>query len=142
MQTGGSKKTWSFDPTNIPSTISDQLIHYDEYFFEEHGDSTLAIVLDRILEDLPKELADPVRLVYLKGKSDRAAGRILGIDHKTVKARRLRGVEQMKKRLTDSVWIAEMLKGYIPKDERTDTPRPTGTNVTDILNSLKGGSND
>jgi DNA-directed RNA polymerase specialized sigma24 family protein len=141
MQTGGSKKTWLFDPTDIPSTINDQLVHYDHYFFEEQGESTLAIVLDRILDDLPQDLADPVRLVYLRGKSDRAAARILGIDHKTVKARRLRGVEQMRKRLTDSVWIAEMLRGYIPKDEITQAP-VKGNDISDVLRTLKEDSND
>lgn len=141
MQTGGSKKTWLFDPTDVPAAIAGQLVHYDQYFFEEQGDSTLAIVLDKILDDLPKDLADPVRLVYLKGKSDRAAARILGIDHKTVKARRLRGVEQMKRRLTDSVWIAEMLRGYLPKDEITATP-VKGNDVSSILKSLKGDTDE
>ena len=140
-QTGGSKKHWSFDPSTAESIgpIRDALIHNDVYFEDDpEGASTLAIVLDRILEDLPQELQTPVRLVHLEGKSLRAAAKILGVDHKTVKARIDRGVQILRARLVDSVWIAEMLRGYIPKDEIVaERSRPQGEKVANILGTLK-----
>jgi hypothetical protein len=140
MQTGGSKKNWSFDPSSVDgiAPIRDALVHYDSYFDEApEGISTLAIVLDKILEDLPEELQAPVRLVYLEGKSHRAAAKILSIDHKTVKARSDRGINILRTKLVDSVWIAEMLRGYIPKDEILNEHRPSGEKVTNILSTLK-----
>lgn len=144
-QTGGDRKTWVFDPSDaevelIP-VIREQLTHYDEYFFEEHGDSTLAIVMDRVLEELPEHIADAVRLVHLKGKSLRAAAKILGVDHKTVKARVEKGIGLMRKRLVDSVWIAEMLRGYLPADELKSEPMKKN-NVADILKTLKDEDNE
>lgn len=140
MQTGGSKKNWSFDPAQAESIgpIRDALVHYDEYFAEEEsGASTLSIVLDKILADLPEEFQEPVKLVHLQGKSFRAAAKILGIDHKTVKSRVDRGVELLRARLVDSVWIAEMLRGYIPKDEILEERRPQGDKVANIISTLK-----
>lgn len=144
-QTGGDRKTWVFDPSDeevamIPQ-IRDQLVHYDEYFFEEHGESTLAIVMDKVLEDLPANIADAVRLVHLKGKSLRSAAKILGVDHKTVKARVEKGVAMMRTRLTDSLWIAEMLRGYLPADELKSEPVQKN-NVATILKTLKDEDND
>ena len=140
MQTGGSKKNWSFDPAQAESIapIRDALVHYDTYFDEApEGASTLSIVLDKILQDLPPDLQDPVKLVHLEGKSFRAAAKILGIDHKTVKSRVERGVELLRARLVDSVWVAEMLRGYIPKDEILEERRPQGEKVANILTTLK-----
>ena len=139
MQTGGSKKNWSFDPAMLDSLpqIRDALIHNDVYFEDEpEGASTLSIVLDKILEDLPADVQQPVRLVHLEGKSFRAAAKILKIDHKTVKSRVERGVQMMRERLVDSVWIAEMLRGYIPKDEIVKI-KPQGERVSNILSTLK-----
>lgn len=138
-QTGGSKKNWSFDPSTAESIgpIRDALVHHDTYFADApEGASTLSIVLDKILDDLPSELQEPVRLVHLEGKSFRAAAKILKIDHKTVKSRVERGVGLLRERLVDSVWIAEMLRGYIPVDEIVNI-KPQGERVTNILTSLK-----
>lgn len=139
MQTGGAKKNWSFDPAMLDSLpqIRDALIHNDVYFEDDpEGASTLSIVLDKILEDLPPDVQEPVRLVHLEGKSFRAAAKILKIDHKTVKSRVERGVQMMRERLVDSVWIAEMLRGYIPKDEIVKI-KPQGERVSNILSTLK-----
>lgn len=146
-QTGGSKKNWSFDPAAAESIapIRDALVARsaeDEYLNEDPDNhTTLAIVMDKILDDLPVELQAPVRLIHLEGKSHRAAARILGIDHKTVKARADRGVIMLKARLVDSLWVAEMLRGYIPKDEILAAQRPQGERVADILTTLKRGTN-
>ena len=136
-QTGGSKKTWVFDPSSIEqiAPIRDALVHNDVYFDESEGMTTLAIVMDKVLEDLPKDLAEAVTLVHLNGHSFRAAAKVLGVDHKTVKARTIKGVNLMRKRLIDSVWIAEMLKGYIPADEIIEQ-RVQGGNVAGILKTL------
>lgn len=138
-QTGGQKKTWLFDPSTVEhiGVLRDALVHYDEYFFETEGTTTLGMVMDKILDDLPEEIAEPVRLVHLEGRSLRAAGRILGVDHKTVKARVEKGVAAMRQRLTDSVWIAEMLRGYLPKDTLLPpVPSPQDT-VVEVIKSLK-----
>jgi DNA-directed RNA polymerase specialized sigma24 family protein len=143
MQTGGSKKNWSFDPSSVEAIapIRDALVHNDTYFDEPSaGISTLSIVLDKILEELPEELQAPVRLVHLEGRSYRSASKTLGIDHKTVKARVDRGVAIMKARLIDSVWIAEMLRGYIPRDEILNESSVQGSKVSDILSTLKGSN--
>lgn len=142
-QTGGSKKNWSFDPATAESIapIRDALVARsaeDEFLNEDpDGYTTLVIVMDRILEDLPTDLQAPVRLVHLEGKSFRAAAKIIGVDHKTVKARVERGVALLRTRLVDSVWIAEMLRGYIPKDEVVEARNVQGIKVANILNTLK-----
>lgn len=139
-QTGGSKKHWSFDPASVESVapIRDALVHYDEYFTEESDNyNTLAIVMEKIVQDLPEELREPVRLVHLEGRSFRSAAKTLNIDHKTVKARVERGVSILKARLVDSVWIAEMLRGYIPMDEVAAEKPAQSTSIANILNTLK-----
>lgn len=140
-QTGGAKKTWLFDPATVEniSAIRDALVHEDKYFFEDDGMTTLAMVMDKILDDLPEEIGEAVRLVHLEGRSLRAAGRILGADHKTVKSRVEKGIEAMRKRLVDSVWIAEMLRGYLPSDEIVDN-KLGGRNISNIIKTL--GEND
>ena len=140
MQTGGSKKNWSFDPAKVDNiaAIRDALIHNDEYFAEvEDNHSTLAIVMEKIVQELPEELREPVHLVHLEGKTFRAAAKILGIDHKTVKARVDRGIAILKARLVDSVWIAEMLRGYIPQDEIAHERAAQGEKITNILSTLR-----
>lgn len=147
-QTGGSKKNWSFDPATAESIapIRDALVARsaeDEFLSEEvDNNTTLAIVMDKILEDLPEDLQAPVRLVHLDGKSHRAAARILGIDHKTVKSRADRGISMLKARLVDSIWVAEMLRGYLPKSEIAAERAPQGERVSDILTTLKRGADD
>ena len=140
-QTGGDKKTWVFDPAQMEdiAPIRQQLTAAsaeDQYLEEHYCTNTLALVMDKVLDDLPKDLADAVRLVHLKGMSFRSAAKILGVDHKTIKARVTKGVDLMRKRLVDSVWIAEMLTGYIPKDEYIPIA-PAGNKVSDILKTLK-----
>jgi len=137
MQTGGSRKTWVFDPSDIEQigTLRDALVHHDEYFFEEQGMTTLAIVMDKILDDLPPDLADAVRLVHLRGRSLRSAAKTLGVDHKTVKNRVTKGIALMRARLVDSVWMADMLRGYVPREEFAETP-VTGNDVSFILKTL------
>jgi DNA-directed RNA polymerase specialized sigma24 family protein len=141
-QTGGSKKTWVFDPASVEDigAIRDALVASsaeDEFFAEDQGMTTLAIVMDKILDDLPTDLAEAVSLVYLKGQTFRGAAKILGVTHKTVKARVEKGVAMMRKRLTDSVWVAEMLRGYIPADEN-DANKVEGFAVRGIIKSLGG----
>ena len=137
MRTGGPDRHWIFDPTSVESIapIMNKLVHYDEYFVEEEGDSTLAIVLDKMLEDLPEDLRAPVSLVYLSGVSYRNAGRTLGIDHKTVKARAERGINILRSRLTDTAWVATLLDGMLP--EPAVLPKASSPEkVVGILQSL------
>jgi predicted DNA-binding protein (UPF0251 family) len=137
MQTGGLSKHWLFDPMHVDSinVILDKLVVYDTYFQEEEGQTTLQIVLDKILEELPEHLEEAVRLVYLAGISYRSAGRTIGIDHKTVKARADKGITILRKRLTDSIWLTTLLTGMLPQESeefKSNSPE----NVFKVLNGL------
>lgn len=142
-QTGGHKRAWLFSNDEVEEipAIQNQLIHYDTYFEEESEvENTLAIVLDKILSDLPEDIADCVRLVYLEGHSYRLCAKMLGIDHKTVKARAERGIAHLRERLLDSIWMSEMLRGYIPEDEFREQQTSTPAAISHILRTL-GGNN-
>lgn len=137
-RTGGKDRHWLFDHTDVESIpgISNKLVHYDEYFVEDDGyESTLAIIIDKLLEDLPEDLRAPVSLVYLSGISYRSAGRTLNIDHKTVKSRADKGIEILRHKLTDTAWIVSLLEGLIPEEsgsEKITSPEK----VAGILSSL------
>lgn len=141
QMTGGSKRTWLFDHTNIEEhqPLLDKFVHYDVYFEddpEEQPENTLVIVIDKVLEDLPTEIADAVRLVYLSNQTYRGAGRMLGIDHKTVKSRAMKGVEMMRERLVNSLWVAEMLRGYIPSGETEDTTSSSTSGLRSVVDMM------
>jgi DNA-directed RNA polymerase specialized sigma24 family protein len=140
MQTGGSERHWMFDPTTVESIgpIMDKLVHYDEYFAEEQGETTLAIVLDKMLDDLPEQYRLPVSLVYLSGCSYRSAGRTLGIDHKTVKMRANKGIDILRERLRDTAWVAAMLDGMIPEQQPVQQVA-SPERLVNILQSLGKG---
>lgn len=135
-QTGGTSKHWLFDPQQIDSIgpILSKLVTYDSYFVEEQGQTTLQIVLDKILEELPEELEECVRLIYLAGMSQRSAARTIGVDHKTVKARADKGIKILRKRLTDTVWLSALIGGMIP--EQVDTKVSSPEKVFRVLNDL------
>lgn len=143
-QTGGADKHWLFDPQSMEtiSPILEKLAVYDTYFTEDSGLTTLSIVLDRILDELPPELEEAVRLVYLAGISYRSAGKIIGVDHKTVKARSLRGVEALRRRLTDTVWLTSLVGGMLP--EEIQSPKMTSPekvfNVLSSISTIRSGN--
>lgn len=137
-QSGGDSHSWLFDPQDVETItpILSKLAVYDEYFVNESGQTTLQIVLDTILDELPPELEEAVRLVYLAGLSYRSAAKIMLVDHKTVKARAGRGIERLRKRLNDTVWLASLLNGMLPTDV-VEAPRVTSPDkVFNILNGL------
>ncbi len=138
MRTGGPDRHWVFDPTSVEmiTPIMNKLVHHDEYFVDEQGDSTLAIVLDKMLEDLPEDLRGPVSLVYLSGVSYRSAGRTLNLDHKTVKSRAEKGIAILRSRLKDTAWVAALLDGALPEDDRPEVKLSSPERVVGILQSL------
>lgn len=144
MQTGGSSKHWLFDPQQIDSIgpILSKLVTYDVYFQEEEGQTTLQIVLDKILEELPDELEECVRLIYLAGMSQRSAARTIGVDHKTVKARADKGIKILRKRLTDTVWLASLIGNMLPLDsEVSKVSAPEKVfKVLNGLNEIRSGN--
>jgi predicted DNA-binding protein (UPF0251 family) len=136
-QTGGVKRHWLFDTQHVEDIgpILSKLVVYDTYFKEEEGQTTLQIVLDKILEELPDELEEAVRLIFLAGMSQRSAARTIGVDHKTVKARADKGVKILRKQLTDTVWLTSLLNGMLPTDSeeiKTNSPEK----VFKVLNGL------
>jgi hypothetical protein len=137
FQSGGKDKHWLFDPQSIETIgpILEKLAVYDEYFAEQDGVTTLGIVLDRILEELPDELEESVRLVYLAGISYRSAGRTIGVDHKTVKARAERGIKILRTRLTDTVWLATLVGDMLPT--ASSNPLSAPDKVFSVLSNLK-----
>ena len=138
MRTGGPDRHWVFDPTSVEmiTPIMNKLVHHDEYFVDEQGDSTLAIVLDKMLEDLPEDLRGPVSLVHLSGVSYRSAGRTLNLDHKTVKSRAEKGIAILRARLKDTAWVAALLDGALPEDDRPEIKLSSPERVVGILQSL------
>jgi hypothetical protein len=144
-QTGGAGKKWLFSHDEVEAipVIRDALVHYDNYFFEDPpGETTLSIVMDRLLADLPVDQAEPIKLIYLEGRSLREAGVILGVDHKTVRARANKGIAVLKKRLVDSMWVASMLRPYIPKDEITADEELRKNDISTILDTLRGADDE
>lgn len=143
LQTGGDSKTWLFSPQDLDTLtpILQKLVTYDEYFIQDSGQTTLQIVLDTILDELPSHLEEAVRLVYLAGLSYRSAGRTIGVDHKTVKARADKGIDKLKKRLNDTVWLASLIKGMLP--ENIDTPKVSSPEkIFNVLKNMESiGSN-
>jgi hypothetical protein len=140
MRTGGPDRYWVFDPTSVEgiAPIMNKLVHHDEYFVEEYGDSTLAIVLDKMLDDLPEELRGPVSLVHLSGVSYRSAGRTLNLDHKTIKSRAEKGIAILRSRLKDTAWVAALLDGALPEDDEPEVKLTSPERVVSILQSLNG----
>ncbi len=142
-QLGGTTRHWSFDPSQAESIpqIMKHLVTEDEYFAEENPMTILANILDQILLELPTNIGEPVRLVYLTGLSYRAAGKTLNIDHKTVKKRADYGIELMRTRLMDTAWVAALLDGQLP--ESPEKTRLTSTdNVLSVLSNLNKESKE
>lgn len=137
-QSGGDDHHWLFDPQDVETIgpILNKLAVYDEYFVEEEGTTTLGIVLDSILEELPPELEEAVRLTHLAGISYRSAARVIGCDHKTVKARSERGILALRKRLTDTVWLASLISGMIPEQDMESQKVTSPEKVLGILNGI------
>jgi predicted DNA-binding protein (UPF0251 family) len=119
-QTGGSKRHWLFDPSEVHQIpqIASKLVHYDTYFDgEPKKDDALTYILEYVLDKLPEEEAEAVRIMKIQGSTLRAAGRELGVDHKTVKARTARGVEKMKEHMKSHAWIVDIFEGRVPPSE-------------------------
>jgi DNA-directed RNA polymerase specialized sigma24 family protein len=137
-QTGGERRHWVFDPTQAESIapIASKLIHEDVYFAEEDAETTLAKVLDRLLDELPEDQRLAVRAVYLTGMTQRAAARSLGVDHKTVKLRAQKGIDALRRRLTDSAWLADLLAGAVPSDEVPTRPLAAPNTLLSVLSRL------
>lgn len=139
-QTGGADRHWLFNPQDIETMtpILNKLAVYDEYFADYSGETTISIVLDKILDELPPELEEAVRLVYLAGISYRSAARTVGCDHKTIKARAEKGIDRLRKRLTDTVWLASLLNGMVPdgaiENQKVISPDKVFKVLTDLPN--------
>lgn len=119
-QTGGSKRHWLFDPSEVHTIpeIAAKLTTWDVYFEEEpKKDDALTYILEYALSMLPSDEAEAVRILKIQGSTLRAAGRELGVDHKTVKARSRRGVDKIRKHLSSHPWIVDILEGRMPADE-------------------------
>ena len=141
-QTGGSRRHWLFDPSQVEmiGPIGRKLVHEDTYFDDGTDiETVLAKVLDKLLEELPSDQRLAVRAVYLTGMSLRAAARSLGVDHKTVKLRAAKGVEGMRQRLTDTAWIADMLAGAVPADEVPTRKLASANGMLTVLQRLHRG---
>ena len=137
-QTGGRSHKWLFDPQAIDSIgpILSKLVVYDTYFEDEQGQTTLEIVLDKILEELPSHLEEAVRLVYLAGISYRSAAKVIGVDHKTVKARAEKGVGLLRNRLTDTVWLASLISNMIPQENEQVRSVVAPEKILSVLNGM------
>jgi len=138
-QTGGEKRQWLFDPAEAENIrpIANQLIHEDIYFEDLAEDTVLTKVLDTLMAEITPEEREAINLVYITGLSLRKAAVRIGVDHKTVSARCKRGVAAMRRRLVDSVWIADMLAGMVPADEVPSQPVDVTATASAIIGNLK-----
>lgn len=136
MLTGGSRHNWSFDPNAAPPPIAAKLVTFDDHDMEEpEFERMLAIVMDRLLADLPPDQEEAVRLIHLAGLSQHKAAAIIGVTHKTAAARARRGLAVLRQRLSDSVWLADLLRGQIPQDMEASNLEASG--FTSILEGLR-----
>ena len=122
-QTGGAKKHWLYDPHTIHEIpqIQSKMVHYDEYESMPSQDRIITFVLDHLVATLPPEEADAVRMMHIERMTMRAAGRELGVDHKTVGNRAARGLEKIKKKITRTPWLSDFLQGSLPEGEAPET---------------------
>lgn len=139
FQTGGEKRQWLFDPAEVENIrpIADHLIHEDVYFENLTEDTVLTKVLDTLMAEITPEEREAINLVYITGLSLRKAAGKLGVDHKTVAARCKRGIAAMRRRLVDSVWIADMLAGMVPSDEVPAQPIDVTATASTIIGNLR-----
>jgi DNA-directed RNA polymerase specialized sigma24 family protein len=139
-RTGGSSRHWLYDQNDVEAipAISNALVHIDTYFDDEPSyETTLAIIVDKLLENLPEELRGSVSLVHLSGLSYRKAGLALNLDHKTVKARSVKGLDILRKQLTDTAWISTLLRGSLPEGADSVAEKVSSDErITGILKSL------
>lgn len=139
MRTGGVRNTWSFDSNNPPHPIAQRLVSHDDIDGDgPEFERMLAIVMDRLLADLPPHLEEAVRLTHLAGLSQRKAAAIVGVDHKTVAARARKGIAELRSRIEDSVWLADLLKGQIP--DEFDQQQLTASALGGVLDGMRGAS--
>jgi DNA-directed RNA polymerase specialized sigma24 family protein len=141
MQTGGSRKHWLFDPSevhHIPQ-IANKLVQHDIYFPEEpKKDDALTYILEYALDQIPAEEAEAIRILKIQGATLREAGRELGIDHKTVKARAKRGAEKIKVLLEGQLWVRDILTGKVSYEKLPASK----LEVKDRFSNLVKGSGD
>lgn len=139
FQTGGEKRQWLFDPADVENIrpIAGHLIHEDVYFEDLAEDTVLTKVLDTLLAEVTPEEREAITLVYITGLSLRKAAIKIGVDHKTVSARCKRGIAAMRRRLVDSVWIADMLAGMVPADEVPAQPVDVTATASTIIGNLR-----
>jgi len=118
-QTGGAKRHWNFDPSTVHEIpqIQNKLIHHDQYDVLPTQDRIITFVLDHLVAQLPHEEYEAVRLMHIERMTMRAAGRQLGIDHKTVGARAARGLAAVKEKIKTTPWLSEFLQGSLPDGE-------------------------
>jgi hypothetical protein len=123
MQTGGAKRTWLFDPSTVHEIpqIQGKMVHYDEYDSMPSQDKIITFVLDHLIDMLPSEEAEAIRMLHIEQQSMRASGREIGVDHKTVGARAKRGLETVRRKIATTPWLADFLQGTLPEDEAPTT---------------------
>ena len=122
-QTGGARRHWLYDPSmvhEIPQ-IQKELVTYDEYDSMPSQDRIITFVLDHLIDMLPPEEAEAIKMLHVERSTMRAAGRELNIDHKTVGARAKRGLNTVRRKITTTPWLADFLQGTLPEDEAPTT---------------------
>lgn len=131
-------KPWSFDSSEVEHIppIMKHLTHQDQYFEQDSGITTIQLVLDGLLEQLPEEMEEAIRLVHLSGLSYRSVARSLGIDHKTVKNRAEKGLEILREKLTNTVWLSTLISDSIPAGVLSEDKIKPVISVASILSNL------
>jgi hypothetical protein len=107
----------------------------DEYFVDPstEPDTLLANTIDELVDRLPEAHRDIIRLVMAgvirpwdpDWTGFREAGRILGVDHKTIKRRLRVALEALAGQLDElPTWLRQLLADRLPADESGDADDP------------------
>lgn len=118
-QTGGDKRHWLYDPSSVHEIpqIQKKLVVNDHYSVVPSQDYIVTFILDHLMNMLPAEESEAVRMIHIGGMTLRASGRELKVDHKTVKARAERGLTSIKRKIAETPWLKEFLNNEMFEDE-------------------------
>jgi hypothetical protein len=127
----------AFDPLRADSgVLAPHLSTEDTYFATDEGEDTFALIIERILADLPERQRACVEMCAMKGMEYAEVGRLLKCADQTARRETLRGLDKIRKALAETPW-ARGFTYRIPTDEQPEGVVATadfGTVLAGLLN--------
>lgn len=149
MKRYSSSDSYRMNDSQDSSDMSFQAAHWDEYpsLGDEPDQEALALYLQKIIDGLPVKQQDVVYLlmsgvIAVDGpiRSWRAAGRALGICHKTVKRRLTSALRTIESELLDSPpWVRQLLLDRIQVDAPEVQPASGLPSFDGFLERVRSG---